>query len=390
TAADVPSTDVDELRRNFRAVTEVNKQWQKYNNDRQLYVQCLLSTIQDQQEKINCIVEKRVFPSSCSEDEGSRVTENARLREEVALLRKQLEQKDQEHKEHIAVLEFQVKAHRDDWEAERTEKQQALKDKEALEQRVRELENHGRLQSREKACCDPSLELDKSDKEDLSYKKILRSRSCSLEEPQSVHQEDKLQPAGLENAEHRYSCSVLHISPTASGSSLESEESSITSSGVTIGFSSNGLASVTSFSERPVVKSSSMPISDSHSALRPTFSQWSLDSGWASVVGPPLINRVSRNTSEEKSFTMMKSKNLTKSENNVTVNNVRKTSVPWKAKYFEDGIATETREDVVCPGCGQVFPPDLHLEFLDHFELCQKSAKDSSKKKCNAIHKSRN
>jgi hypothetical protein len=44
-------------------VTEVNKRWQKYNNDRQMYVQRLLSTIQDQQEQMNKIVETRTVPS---------------------------------------------------------------------------------------------------------------------------------------------------------------------------------------------------------------------------------------------------------------------------------------------------------------------------------------
>jgi hypothetical protein len=40
----------------------VNKRWQKYNNDRQMYVQRLLSTIQDQQEQMNKIVGSRAFP----------------------------------------------------------------------------------------------------------------------------------------------------------------------------------------------------------------------------------------------------------------------------------------------------------------------------------------
>lgn len=41
--------------------------------------------------------------------------------------------------EKVSILEFQVKAHRDDWEAERNEKKQVLRDKEALEQRVVDL-----------------------------------------------------------------------------------------------------------------------------------------------------------------------------------------------------------------------------------------------------------
>lgn len=41
--------------------------------------------------------------------------------------------------EKVSILEFQVKAHRDDWEAELNEKKQVLRDKEAVEQRVVEL-----------------------------------------------------------------------------------------------------------------------------------------------------------------------------------------------------------------------------------------------------------
>lgn len=66
--------------------------------------------------------------------------ENAVLKEELAKLQKQLEQLEQEHQEHVEVLEFQVKAHRDDWEAERSEKQQALQDKAAMERQVKELQ----------------------------------------------------------------------------------------------------------------------------------------------------------------------------------------------------------------------------------------------------------
>jgi hypothetical protein len=43
------------------------------------------------------------------------------------------------------VLEFQVKAHRDDWEAECNEKQQALQDKVAIELQVKELQKDIRI-----------------------------------------------------------------------------------------------------------------------------------------------------------------------------------------------------------------------------------------------------
>lgn len=46
---------------------------------------------------------------------------------------------EQKLKEKVEVLEFQVKAHRDDWEAELNEKKQALQDKEVAEKRAMEL-----------------------------------------------------------------------------------------------------------------------------------------------------------------------------------------------------------------------------------------------------------
>jgi hypothetical protein len=187
---------------------------------------------------------------------------------------------------------------------------------------------------------------------------------------------------------HDYQYSVLHVSPTSSGSSLTADDKTVDSSasGVTIGFSSGGLASVTSFSQRPVVKSSSLPISEKLSFddgcdAKLASSQWSLDSGLSSVVGPPTTySNFTKDIFENRSFKMLSSGSLTKSENNVAATNIRKSTVPWKANYFEEGVATQTREDVVCPGCGQVFPPKLHLKFLDHFEMCQNNVKDTPKR----------
>jgi hypothetical protein len=179
-----------------------------------------------------------------------------------------------------------------------------------------------------------------------------------------------------------------HVSPTISGSNLTADDKTADSSasGVTIGFSSTGLASVTSFSQRPVVKSSSLPISeklsfDGECDAKLATSQWSLDSCLSSVVGPLMTySNFTKDLFEKKSFKILSSGGLTKSENNVTTTNVQKSSVPLKANYFEEGVATQTREDVVCPGCGQVFPPRLHLKFLDHFEMCQNNIKDMSKR----------
>ena len=65
--------------------------------------------------------------------------ENTLLKEDLVKLQKRLERLQQEHQEHVEVLEFQVKAHRDDWEAERSEKQQAVQEKVAMELQLKEL-----------------------------------------------------------------------------------------------------------------------------------------------------------------------------------------------------------------------------------------------------------
>ncbi|KAL0270306.1 UNVERIFIED_CONTAM: hypothetical protein PYX00_007768 [Menopon gallinae] len=106
-------------------VTAVNKRWQKYNNERRLYVQKLLSTIQDLQEQINLISEKSAFRSSRQEDQK--------------ILYEDVEKLKREYQEHVAMLEMQVKSHKDDWDAERKEKQKMVHEKEDLERKVQEL-----------------------------------------------------------------------------------------------------------------------------------------------------------------------------------------------------------------------------------------------------------
>lgn len=103
----------------------MNKRWQKYNNERRLYVQKLLSTIQDLQEQINLISEKSAFQSKPEEEVCSQQEEIGRLKKE--------------HEEHIAVLELQIKSNKDDWDAERKEKRKALQEKEDLQVKVQEL-----------------------------------------------------------------------------------------------------------------------------------------------------------------------------------------------------------------------------------------------------------
>lgn len=52
----------------------------------------------------------------------------------------------------------------------------------------------------------------------------------------------------------------------------------------------------------------------------------------------------------------------------------------WQKQSIEeeDGILTQTRENISCPRCGRIFPPEKHLKFLDHFDECQEQKFDSN------------
>lgn len=50
-----------------------------------------------------------------------------------------IEKLKREYQEHIAVLEMQAKTHKEDWDAERKEKQKVVREKEDLERKVQEL-----------------------------------------------------------------------------------------------------------------------------------------------------------------------------------------------------------------------------------------------------------
>ncbi|XP_066991610.2 uncharacterized protein [Anabrus simplex] len=555
-----PHGEFDELKKNFRAVqeenfklqavitdvTEVNKRWQKYNNDRQMYVQRLLSTIQDQQEQMNKIAEERIFQSKelCDQPGETKSTvealtfENVRLQEEVMLLRQRLDSIEKEHREHVEVLEFQLKAHRDDWEAERSEKQQAQQDKETADKKLRELlkdlrtlkqkYREEKLQNSSHCrCCggnagqcniflpgsqmhmgqkipsktyrtsgnllprgttiffgddltvdgddtiEPKItELSEDFAElkgntdssidcvgklcenvvetkltDTEKKTTFKNQSAiefdgnnntsvSVSDNKLVKHEDSLDSfeiVGLRSSEHsfsqlesrsssvglnleheecspsssstRVSCSVVHITPSGSGSSIEPDagvgelgvsEESMAASGVTIGFNSSGLASVMAFSHTPVAKSSSLPTPEGNrrktsladDRVNPLVTRWSFDSQVSNfpIASPPITQNfaASADSLTKKMLNDASVAVIPGSEGAACLASsvpVPRKSPSWKMSYYDEGAPTQTEDDVICPGCGQIFPPKLHIKFLDHFEKCQSNERDHKRSK---------
>jgi len=314
-------------------LTQVNKRWQKYNNDRQIYVQKLLNTIQDQQEQLNLIAE-RSFASSTSQNLSSSETDVQRLR-----------MVEQKLKEKISILEFQVKAHRDDWEAELNEKKQALKDKEAVEHKLAELLSKmpGLPTGGEQADCQVELycqhcgRVSEFDTSPPSHSRMYRtavhlpcsssrhSSSTSLSTMgdelviDSRRDRDRESSSGCSwniRPEPSYSrCSTVPlVSPPPPAPVIQSEPPH----------------TVKSFVQIPIAKSSSVP--EGGVSKYPELPRMSLDS-FKCLNVPPVT----------------------------TINSAEQYS----------GTETSTAEDVICLRCGEVFPPSMHLKFLDHFPKCQ-------------------
>lgn len=419
-------------------LTQVNKRWQKYNNDRQMYVQKLLNTIQDQQEQLNQISEVRAFSKSqaYSDSSFSSSSTSGELCESALDRLKSVEQK---LKERVELLEFQVKAHRDDWEAELNEKRQALQDKEAAERRatdllteLQSLKTHLESLERRKTtvichCCGqpcstveqplqnrlyrtalhlpyPSGRSDErtavSEIDDIvvdSSENVYNANNSSnnrngellinitedpkllqLEEnkllntldttsnnsrsPYASHQSSSssvrdlwdIQQPGASKLENEISYSRSSTVPlinspgvqtTASGTSLHEETAVSTSYNKT-----NGQQMVTSSVRIPITKSSSAPVRKTNKPSVRDLPRMSLDSIKFSATSPPIT----------------------------LVNTAAAPASGRDATNDFDGIETLTSDDVICPGCGTVFPPKLHLKFLDHFESCQTANRNNN------------
>ncbi|XP_049763301.1 uncharacterized protein LOC126091980 [Schistocerca cancellata] len=377
-SSDLLTEEYDELKRNYRSmqeenlklqaiitdVTQVNKRWQRYNNDRQVYVDKLLTTIKEQQEQMNKISEDSAVNLNKQNSAGSEIEnlrqKNLELREEVHHLRKELDEKEREG----AALRVQAQVHRDDWEAERAEKIAALQQREQAEKRVEELKmdlrnlSHKLREERLRSpfqcpSCGHCIPLEDTaiapkPVEPCKRRGSLIARGCYMTS------DDDMYLTCDEVASRNPSSALVKDSNTEdSGSSKKScettetlknnfpEDSPCTSfsvvsgeGAVTLGFSSSGLASVTSF---PVHAYSPTAASGASRKSTPYRSG-----------SPPSVQRHSRRSSQS--------------------------CTPVSTQEDEDedgGIATQTRMDIICPGCSAVFPPGHHIDFLDHFELCQ-------------------
>ncbi|KAK3859890.1 hypothetical protein Pcinc_034021, partial [Petrolisthes cinctipes] len=102
------------LKAALKEAADVNSEWREYHQQRQQYVHRLVSTIHELQHPRS----PAQSPRQLEVDGGGGGGED-----EVRRLRGTVARLQADHDEHVTLLEMQVRAHRDDWEAERSEKQ---------------------------------------------------------------------------------------------------------------------------------------------------------------------------------------------------------------------------------------------------------------------------
>lgn len=109
----------------------LNAQWRTYHQERQGHVDRLLATIHSLQQRPS----SSSPPSAPSKTSDSSTAAPAEA-EEVQRLKDALTRAKAEHQEHVTLLQMQVRAHRDDWEAESAEKRLERMAKEQAEART--------------------------------------------------------------------------------------------------------------------------------------------------------------------------------------------------------------------------------------------------------------
>nr|CAD7443366.1 unnamed protein product [Timema bartmani] len=383
--------ECDELKKSLRAiqeenyklqavitdVTEVNKRWQKYNNDRQMYVQRLLSTIQEQQDYINKTVSENIFPykqghflprgttlyfsDDLTSDGVRKKSDSSSSSEELP--------RPRSHSVEEEILKFPKE------NSEPEDRKSGLPSTSLCQSNV--------LEKPQVSDGNNNVKTLFKERSSDSLNKFVPNATCSNNDnvaTLNIVPENYL-PRGC--LPRKVSSSVLQISPTSS-TSLVSEAHTSSESGVngdaganavSIGFSSNGLASVTTFSQIPIAKSFSLPLSQevknnnrtraiaqsasddlskaSSSRRKKSFysTVWSAEP----IVAPPSLDRLKKFS--ESSLSMDNNGKYLCSETAAsggsTTTMVNREAPSWKSKYSEEGVTTQTKEDVICPGCGK-------------------------------------
>ncbi|XP_039282086.1 uncharacterized protein LOC111063808 isoform X2 [Nilaparvata lugens] len=364
-------------------LTQVNKRWQKYNSDRQIYVQKLLNTIQDQQEQLNKMGEQRAFSSTEGEQDVGVTNKNhdqelAKLQETEMIL-----------KEKIQVLEFQVKANRDDWEAELNEKKQVLKEKADIEGKVNELMDE--LQELKQSI----LQKQRNDRRNICE---LCRLGMTSETPQPVNRLFRTAvhlPCSSQNwrgsmSEEASNYSNLEADGPNDKTDLQGAAASYFGGPPAVKRSDS--ASATSDGDfdsgLPRAESSDDVWNIGERQSRATATEVSPSYSRAStapLVSSPVIHVTPSNSNSSVTlidsdpwFHQRSSRYVCRAPDSPSTCSVVQLPSDTRCDSSSDIVEpptspSDSRQNLVCPVCQSVFPSDNNLKFLEHFQVCQRN-----------------
>ncbi|XP_022246187.1 testis-specific gene 10 protein-like isoform X2 [Limulus polyphemus] len=358
----VSIAECSRLKNVIKEITDVNKKWQKYNQERQVYLQQLLASFQELQEKSNSLNPKdHLLKKSVTEQTNSPVVatcgsyrhsdssllskqeqhltlkqsyekvvrDNCRLQKEQQEMHKnfealahQLDLVRNERKEHQEVLDMQVRAYREDWEAEKREKEEA---KMKVTHLTEELNTAGA----------------KNQNYRQRIKQIEKACQCSFESPDESH-------IFINGYEQAVELGQLH--------QWKSSNTSVPSSRQHKYYQKE----INTPQKEPV--NGKIMINQTHYNNVPCN---------AHASEPHENIDIGTNLKD-----LMETSNL---EVDADVSHKKKTNSPTKtnnmqqtnSKVYSQGSSDEDGDVVECPGCLRTFPSHRHVQFLDHFEQCQ-------------------
>ncbi|XP_076367798.1 uncharacterized protein LOC143255659 isoform X1 [Tachypleus tridentatus] len=359
----VSVAECSRLQKVIKEITEVNKKWQKYNQERQVYLQQLLASFQELHKNANSLnpkdyLLKRAVTEQTTSHVGTTrgscrhsdsflskeaeyfdlkqnyekvVRDNCQLQKEQQEMRKnfealvhQLDIVNNERKEHQEVLDMQVRAYREDWEAEKREKEEVKMKMIHLTEKLntagaKNQNYRQRIQQIERAC----------------------QYNIESQDESNIYLNGYEQPVELGQL---YQWKSSHTSPAFVVSSSHQHEYHQKEIKIPQKQRVNGETMINQTHCNNVAHNAYVPESHENTEICTNLKALMETSDLeVDAVASPRKN------------------------NSTKINNMEETN----SKVYSQWISGEVGDVVECPGCLRTFPSHRHVQFLDHFEQCQ-------------------
>ncbi|XP_076367802.1 uncharacterized protein LOC143255659 isoform X3 [Tachypleus tridentatus] len=286
----VSVAECSRLQKVIKEITEVNKKWQKYNQERQVYLQQLLASFQELHKNANSLNPKDY------------------------LLKRAVTEQTTSH----------VRAYREDWEAEKREKEEVKMKMIHLTEKLntagaKNQNYRQRIQQIERAC----------------------QYNIESQDESNIYLNGYEQPVELGQL---YQWKSSHTSPAFVVSSSHQHEYHQKEIKIPQKQRVNGETMINQTHCNNVAHNAYVPESHENTEICTNLKALMETSDLeVDAVASPRKN------------------------NSTKINNMEETN----SKVYSQWISGEVGDVVECPGCLRTFPSHRHVQFLDHFEQCQ-------------------